>query len=241
MDLMLRANELDPGHPTYLHRLGRLSHVLMVLESAKRDVWAGRAKDYYRASLAVRPAWPLAWASLAQVKADLLELDTEMDLALTKATSLGPWEPGVLVMVTRIATAQGQFMNSDTRTVLAANVARGLGSPVGGVAAEIEGMLGDTVLNSELNPELNPELLAALEDLLVTSDWKRNPDQLMRVALQYYPLWKSASLDVIRTHVVSEVVSRPHTVQFVISKSRLIQLCPYLPRKLKLQKICQQA
>jgi hypothetical protein len=229
--LMLRASELDPGHPTYLHRLGRLSHILMGLELAQRDDWAGHAKDYYRQSLAVRPAWPLSWANLALVKSDLLEFDAEMDIALANATSFGPWEPGVLLIVTRIATTHSQYLSTEIRSTVAANVARGLLSPVKGVAAKIEDML------SHATP--NQELVASLEDMLVTSDWNRNPDQLMRIALQYYSLWKPASLDIIRVSLVSEIVTRPHTVRFVSEKKRLLQLCPYLPRKPKFRNACQ--
>jgi hypothetical protein len=118
------------------------------------------------------------------------------------------------------------------RSVVAANVARGLRSPVRGIAPDIETMLDGVVPNTET--------INALEALLTTNDWNRNPDQLMRVALQYYPQWSVAGLDVIRTKLVSEIVSRPHTVRFLIEKNRLIQVCPYLPRKLKLQNACRQ-
>jgi len=43
-ELMLEANELDAGHPTYLHRLGRLSHLLMALDLKKRADWGALAK-----------------------------------------------------------------------------------------------------------------------------------------------------------------------------------------------------
>jgi hypothetical protein len=237
LDLMLRANELDPGHPTYLHRLGRLSHLLMGLELAQRDEWAGRAKGYYRESLIVRPGWPITWANLALVKADQLEFDAEMDLALTNAMSLGPWEPGVLVMMANMATTRGQFLTSDMRAMLGANVARGLMSPVGGVTANVLGMLE----GAELNSELNSETLIALEALLVTNDWNRNPDQLMQVGLAYYNRWQPENLPLIRERLLSEIVSRPHTVRFLTEKNRLLELCPYLPRKLKFRKACQRS
>jgi hypothetical protein len=233
LDLMLRANELDPGHPTYLHRLGRLSHLLMGLELAQRDEWAGRAKGYYRESLIARPAWPITWANLALVKADQLEFDAEMDLALANAMRLGPWEPGVLVMMANMATTRGQFLTSDIRAMLGANVARGLISPVSGVTANVLGMLAGA--------ELNTETLSALEKLLATNDWNRNPDQLMQVALTYYNRWQPENLPLIRERLLSEIISRPHTVRFLSEKKRLLQLCPYLPRKPKFRNACHRS
>ena len=232
LDLMLRANELDPGHPTYLHRLGRLSHLLMGLELAQRDEWARRAKGYYRESLIVRPAWPITWANLALVKADQLEFDAEMNLALTNAMSLGPWEPGVLVMMANMATTRGQFLTSDMRAMLGANVARGLISPVRGVASNVLGMLEGA--------ELNTETLIAIEVSLVKNDWNRNPDQLMQVALTYYNRWQPENLVLIRERLLRKIVRRPHTVRFLIEKNRLIELCPYLPRKPTFRKACQR-
>jgi hypothetical protein len=233
LDLMLRANALDPWHPTYLHRLGRLSHLLMGLELAQRDEWAGRAKGYYRESLIVRPAWPITWANLALVKADQLEFDAEMNLALTNAMSLGPWEPGVLVMMAGMATTRGQFLTSDMRAMRGANVARGLISPVRGVTANVLCILDGA--------KLNTETLSAIEALLVTNDWNRNPDQLMQVALAYYTLWPPGNLTLIRERLLIEIVSRPHTVRFLINKNRLIELCPYLPRKHTFRKACRRS
>jgi hypothetical protein len=121
--------------------------------------------------------------------------------------------------------------------MLGANVARGLMSPVGGVTANVLGMLE----GAELNSELNSETLIALEALLVTNDWNRNPDQLMQVGLAYYNRWQPENLPLIRERLLSEIVSRPHTVRFLTEKNRLLELCPYLPRKLKFRKACQRS
>jgi hypothetical protein len=166
------------------------------------------------------------------VKADLLEFDSEMELALNKATSLGPWEPGVILTITTISTVHTKLLSNEMQVLLASNIARGLRSPVKGVAADVDGMLDGIALNLET--------IEALEELLTTSDWSRNSDQLLRVALQYYDEWQSASMKVIRTRVVQEISMRPHTVRFLTEKRRLVQLCPYLPRKPMLQKACSR-
>jgi hypothetical protein len=155
-----------------------------------------------------------------------------MDLALTNAINLGPWEPGVLVMMANMATTRGQFLTSDMRAMLGANVARGLISPVWGGSTNVLGMLEGA--------DLNTETLSALEKLLATNDWNRNPDQLMQVALAYYNLWQPESLALIRERLLSEIVSRPHTVRFLTEKNRLVELFPYLPRKLTFRKACQR-
>jgi small nuclear ribonucleoprotein (snRNP)-like protein len=231
-DSMLQANALDPSNPTYLHRLGRLSHLLMSLEQYKRSDWGEISKAYYIRSLTVRPEWGLTWANLALVKADLLEFDAEMNLALTKATELGPWEPSVLIIVSEIATRRNQFLGSELRIIVAANVARGLRSTEIGTAASINNMLNGVVLNIEI--------VRALEDLLVTKDWEHNTDQLMRVALQYYDEWRPAEAKVIRSKIVQEISNRPRTVHYLAEKNRYIQFCPYLPRSPTLRKACTQ-
>jgi len=229
---MVRADQLDGGHPTYLHRLGRISHLFMALELSQRDSWAALAKDYYRASLAVRPAWPLTWANLALVKADLLEFDAEMDQALINASTLGPWEPGVQVMMTEIAMRGGQFMRPDVRAEVYTNISRGLVSPVKGTGRDVyQAMAGHSV---------EPQLAALLEDLLVADDWSRNTDVVVQVAIDHLALWQPATLPVIRGKIVAKLEEKPQRVRFLNSAVALAEVCPYLPRKRKFINQCKR-
>jgi hypothetical protein len=231
-DGMRRANKLDPGHPTFLHRLGRISHLFMALELAQRDEWGEKAKGYYRQSLAVRGAWPLTWGSLALVKADLLEFDAEMDEALTKATTFGPWEPGVHLMVATIGIDNMQFLTPTLQAVVVANVERGLQSPVRGTAADVLAVIN-------LN-EPNPVRLAALGTMLVQVDWSKNTSLWVRITVEHWGIWRAVSQSILRERLVAELIKEPALVRFLTNANVLTQVCPFLPRKPKFSSACRR-
>lgn len=51
-----------------------------------------RARDYYRAAVALRPAWPYVWANIALLKLKQDRIDAEFALAMERVATLGPWE-----------------------------------------------------------------------------------------------------------------------------------------------------
>jgi hypothetical protein len=53
------------------------------------------ALGFYRQSLALRPAWPQAWADVASLKITQEHIDAEFALALQRALTLGPWESSI--------------------------------------------------------------------------------------------------------------------------------------------------
>lgn len=89
------ARVLDPLNPKMYANLGALSGV-KVPEQGTLDADAfsalDRALDYYRRSVALRPAWPYGWTDVALVKLRQGRLDGEFALAVERATTLGPWE-----------------------------------------------------------------------------------------------------------------------------------------------------
>ena len=50
------------------------------------------ALGFYRQALALRPAWPQAWADVALLKITQEHIDAEFALALQRALTLGPWQ-----------------------------------------------------------------------------------------------------------------------------------------------------
>ena len=53
------------------------------------------ALGFYRQSLALRPAWPQAWADVALLKITQEHIDAEFALALQRALTLGPRESSI--------------------------------------------------------------------------------------------------------------------------------------------------
>jgi len=228
---MLNANQLAHNHPTYLHRLGRLSHLLMTMELAKRSYWGGLAKDYYRQSLAIRPAWPQSWASLALVKADLLEFDAELDQSLVNATVYGPYEPAVLEIVAGIGLQHERFLTPTVLEVVYGNIARGLTSPSGGTARNIFALLANQPLSAGLIPHLEARLLA--------NDWAKHTDLWVRLALSHWEQWSTAGRQRIRITLNDKLVDNPGRMRMVRETDQLLDICPYLPRKPKLMSACK--
>ncbi|WP_211829161.1 hypothetical protein [Kistimonas asteriae] len=52
--------------------------------------------DTWRHAIALRPAWPYAWADYAMARAQLSLIDPDFETALLRANQLGPWEERVL-------------------------------------------------------------------------------------------------------------------------------------------------
>ena len=232
--LMLEANELDADHPTYLHRLGRLSHLLMALDLKNRAHWGALAKTYYRQSLAVRPAWPLTWANLALVKADLLEFDGEMAQSLQYSAAYGPYEPGVLTIVAGLGLRNEAWLTPAMAEVVNGTIQRGLISRAGGTAQQVFGLLA----NHSPGTPLNPALRASLEDQLGSNDWARNTDQWVNLALEHWDEWSSLSLPAIRVRLLEKITDQPRRLRRVSNTVHLLDICPYLPRKPEILLIC---
>ena len=127
-----QALSLDPKHPAYLHRMGRLYHIGMLPRLSSVQVFRERgelSKQYFRDAIAMRRSWPSTWSNLALVKRDLGEFDEEMDLAIEKAVTLGPWEPEVHRMIATTGLPRFRAFSPPVRAMLAENVKRGLLSP----------------------------------------------------------------------------------------------------------------
>jgi len=89
------ANRLAPLDAQILAELGEL-YELRVSEAPLKVHDSGadreRALGYYRQALALRPAWPYAWADIARLKLSQQHLDAEFAFAMRRALELGPWQ-----------------------------------------------------------------------------------------------------------------------------------------------------
>jgi len=76
------------------------------------------ARDAYKQTLQLRPLWPYTWARHAYIKLRLWQIDEEFDLALRKATELGPWRAGVNKTVAEIGFISWQALDADQRMLI---------------------------------------------------------------------------------------------------------------------------
>jgi len=112
-----RAIQLDGGNPDHHDYLARWYEHAGAHRHALR---------HFRAALDARPSWPYAWADLVRVKLRLGELDGELDKAVQQAARLGPWEPGVQLVLAEVAFEAGQRLAPETRRAALAMMSKAL-------------------------------------------------------------------------------------------------------------------
>ena len=121
------ANRLAPFDPQILSDLGQL-YELRHGEAPGPEASADleHALGYYRQSLALRPAWPDAWADVALLKVTQQNIDAEFAFALQRALALGPWETRVQASIAGGGLAVWDKLPATLQTDVEHSVARGL-------------------------------------------------------------------------------------------------------------------
>lgn len=92
---------IDPFNPNYPELIGRLHFwrffvqdaPIKSFQQAQSVVNAGL--PHLRRSIEMRPTWPMAWASLLQLKSIGDQIDYEYEQVWNKAVELGDWEASV--------------------------------------------------------------------------------------------------------------------------------------------------
>ena len=127
-----RADELMPGNPSFLDRLGwleetRLSRPVDVLDIDRVDEHARAAEDYYRSALAARPTWSDYWGSLARQMHRRGSYETdEYSVALANAARFGPWMDDTQQLVAELGRDTLQFLSASAQREFLLNLERGL-------------------------------------------------------------------------------------------------------------------
>jgi tetratricopeptide (TPR) repeat protein len=124
----LSALDLVPDHPDYLYNLGRLYYLnARLFQVAGEDTQLLiRAQEFLKKAINLRPAWPLAWAHLALVKAQMRDYSKAYLVAMERAVTLGPWEPGVHVAVTSAGFSGWLELEAGHRRMVVDNAVRGV-------------------------------------------------------------------------------------------------------------------
>ena len=114
---MMVAHRLDPLNPEYLESLARfrLMAAPTQKEAGARRAILGEGLGYARKALALRPVSPYGWADLLDLKSALGEVDAEYAGALSNALALGPWEPGVQLVLARTGLADWNALGQESR------------------------------------------------------------------------------------------------------------------------------
>ena len=121
------ANRLAPFDAQILTDLGEL-YELRVGEAPapESSTDLDRALGYYRQALALRPAWPYAWADVALLKITQQRIDAEFAHALQRALTLGPWQTSVQASIAAGGLAVWDKLPAKLQTDVEHTVARGL-------------------------------------------------------------------------------------------------------------------
>ncbi len=123
------AHRLDPWNPEIFRNLGLLYELKIFENTGYERLEAAnlnRALNYYRQSIAQRPAWPFVWKHIATLKVKQDQLDKEFALALERATTLGPWEWLVQVEIVDAGLAFWDKLPEAQREIVTATIKRGL-------------------------------------------------------------------------------------------------------------------
>ncbi len=150
------ARLLNPLNPDYIESRARLRQVWLANNSVapeyRTELLAQIVSDY-RLVVKWRPTWPYAWSNLAVAKAAADEYDSELFKAISRAVSLGPWEPRVQLQMARLGMRYDQQLNGETRRIISDNIQRGLGREYRRlfVAAQEFGRLHEMCDNYRLN------------------------------------------------------------------------------------------
>jgi hypothetical protein len=232
---MGKALELDPDHPAYLQRMGRLMLIRVTMLPDEAESFGSRGRDYLQASLKVRPQWPSAWSDLALAKQMLGEYDATLNQAIINATVYGPWEPDVQIRLAGVAAAAWDELPTEVRKAVLGNIERGFRSPV----RTATGIMVKSI-NRDMNG-VNVGFIQALGTELAGSDWsKSGENHVVGFLVQHWEVLTGAQQRLLASSI-AEVVARTGNTALVKDlgkKAILGNICPYLPRQPKFRQFC---
>ena len=117
-DTLQLALRFDSDNPEYLSSNAELylyKSRLYKRQSQQAEEANREALAHYRYLVALRPAWPLYWAGLINIKYRLWEVDEEMQEALRNAARLGPLFKSNQKIILRAGFHGWPFIDIETR------------------------------------------------------------------------------------------------------------------------------
>lgn len=126
-DYLRRAIRLDPSNPELLEMMG-----ILYEEKGRRSPGLERDRNpflvesirYFEQSLKLRPGSAMTWANLALVHYQSGQHEGPFRHALHRAVSLGPWEPGVLDIVSDVGLGAWPKLRPESKKLVTENIKR---------------------------------------------------------------------------------------------------------------------
>ncbi|MDO6712193.1 VpsP family polysaccharide biosynthesis protein [Aliiglaciecola sp. 2_MG-2023] len=97
------------GNPLYTSTMAEVYEWGAIAGYEDTKTGLEQANEYYKASLKLRPSWPVTWASLAMIKWRKQEFDDELLYYLKQAHHYGPLKTEVHVIYAQLGLALYQF------------------------------------------------------------------------------------------------------------------------------------
>ena len=112
-----KAHSLDPGHPHYVHMLGRIIHWGIDNEFESIDKLSVVKRRYLEAS-ELRPLWPDPWVDLARLNHYLHGYNAETQFYLERALKTGPFVDLVTISTAEILLLHWEELSGADRALL---------------------------------------------------------------------------------------------------------------------------
>ena len=237
LDRGIEFNELAvqraPDHAGYRAQLAQLLTIKFLLVRDKGI--ATDALDHIDHGLQISPRSIDNWVAMAELKHYLNEPDSELSEAILQATTHGPWEARVLQGITRAGVPHFQDLSQQAQVALMRNISRGFRSPIEGVPDRMP------IIIREASSEWTLEFTKQLKHMLVTDEWLPHVAHVFaQQAFMIWPLLDTHERRVVVTRTAAALTERSdrRIIMLLRQSQNLSMICPYLPRKRRLQKLC---
>ncbi|PCJ37576.1 MAG: hypothetical protein COA99_12605 [Moraxellaceae bacterium] len=112
-----KAHAMDPGHPHYVHMLGRILHQGVDYQFEPNSTLA-QVKDLYLQATELRPLWPDPWIDLARLNNYLHGYNDDTRYYLKQAMAVGPFIDLVTLGALQVLLENWTDLTGADRTLL---------------------------------------------------------------------------------------------------------------------------
>ncbi len=109
---VVKAQQLDPGHPHYAHMVGRITHWGISM-GYELDMTLEDVKNWYLLATSLRPLWPEPWVDLVMLSNSIYGLNDETKHYIGQAQIAGPYMNAVTVAVVKVYLFYWEVLTED--------------------------------------------------------------------------------------------------------------------------------
>ncbi len=133
---------ISPANPDLYESLARVA-LIKSAQPALRDQQLTLALDAICQSIRLRPVSPYSWATLLLIKRERHEYDEQFRQALERATTLGPWEPAVQLVVNDAGLSAWPLLPLPDQKRVEENMVRGMKRQAAQILAQVQSHIKD--------------------------------------------------------------------------------------------------